>query len=301
MINLQALPADAGTRLDHYLQSRLPEFSRSRLQEWIKAGRVLLNDAPAKPSALLRGHERIVVDPAAPPPLRATPEDLPVEVLYIDSSVVAVNKPAGMVVHAGAGHHSGTLVNALLHHFDHLSAVGGADRPGIVHRLDKLTSGVVLVARTDSAHRALARQFADRSVQKTYLALVHGVVKAGHGRIEAPIERDPVHRTKMTCRTGKGRPALTEYTVLRRGNAHTYVSVDLHTGRTHQIRVHMASIGHPIAGDDLYGPKERLPLGRYFLHAHRVRFTSPAGGEPVSVEAPLPAALAGVLDRLLGA
>lgn len=301
MINLQALPADAGTRLDHYLQSRLPEYSRSRLQEWIRGGRVTVDGRDAKPSALLRGNERIVVEPAAPPPLRAAPEDLPVEVLYVDSAVVAVNKPAGMVVHLGAGHSSGTLVNALLHHFQRLSEVGGSDRPGIVHRLDKLTSGVVLVARTDAAHRALARQFAERTVRKTYLALVHGVISGDRGRIDAPIERDPVHRTKMTCRTGKGRPALTEYTVLGRGRGYTYLKVDLHTGRTHQIRVHMASIGHPIAGDDLYGPRERSPLGRYFLHAHRVVFISPATGATVTVEAPLPAELVVAHDRLLGA
>ncbi|MBL8292361.1 MAG: RluA family pseudouridine synthase [Bryobacterales bacterium] len=297
MINLQTAPSDAGTRLDHYLQSRLPQYSRSRLQQWIKAGRVTVDDAPAKPSALLKGQERIAVAPEAPPRLHATPEDLPVEVLYSDASVLAVNKPAGMVVHLGAGHHSGTLVNALLHHFEHLSEVGGTDRPGIVHRLDKLTSGIVLVARTDAAHRALARQFAERTVKKIYLALVHGVVKQDHGRISAPIERDPVHRMRMTCRTGRGRAAFTDYTVLRRGKAHTYLSVDLHTGRTHQIRVHMASLGHPIAGDDVYGPKEREPLGRYFLHAHRVKFTSPASGEVVTVEAPLPADLAQVLCR----
>ena len=297
MINLQTAPSDAGTRLDHYLQSRLPQYSRSRLQEWIKGGHVTVDDAPAKPSSLLKGHERIAVTPEAPPPLHATPEDLPVEVLYADPSVFAVNKSAGMVVHLGAGHHSGTLVNALLHHFQHLSEVGGTDRPGIVHRLDKLTSGVVLVARTDAAHRALARQFAERTVKKTYLALVHGVLKQDHGRINAPIERDPVHRMKMTCRTGGGRAALTDYTVLRRGKAHTYLSVDLHTGRTHQIRVHMASLGHPVAGDDVYGPKEREPLGRYFLHAHRVTFTSPASGDIVTVEAPLPDDLTQVLCR----
>jgi len=298
---MQATPADAGTRLDHYLQSRLPEYSRSRLQEWIKAGRVTVEGGPGKPSGLLRGHERITVSPEAPPPLHAEAEDLPVEILYADAAVIAVNKPAGMVVHLGAGHHSGTLVNALVHHFQHLSEVGGADRPGIVHRLDKLTSGVVLVARTDAAHRALARQFAERTVKKTYLGLVHGVIKAERGRVDAPIERDPVHRTKMTCRTGRGRAALTEYTVLRRGPAHTYVSVELHTGRTHQIRAHMASIGHAVAGDDLYGPRERMPLGRYFLHAHRVTFTSPASGERATVEAPLPDDLAEVLARLLGA
>ena len=205
------------------------------------------------------------------------------EVLYEDAAVIAVNKPAGVTVHAGAGQSSGTLVNRLVHRFASLSQLGGELRPGIVHRLDKDTSGVLLVARTDAAHRALAAQFAGRSVEKTYLALVHGRVKAESGRITKPIARDPVRRTRMTARLGSGREALTEYRVRQRFEKLTLLEVRIGTGRTHQIRVHLASIGHPVAGDRLYGaPAAR----RMFLHAWRIGFESPATGARVAVEAP---------------
>jgi len=206
--------------------------------------------------------------------------------------VIAVNKAAGMVVHAGAGTHSGTLVNALLHHFRTLSGVGGDLRPGIVHRLDKQTSGVILVARTDAAHRSLAAQFSGRNVEKVYLALVHGRLSQETGRIEKPITRDPRKRTRMTARLAHGRTALTFYKVLRRFEKFTYLEVRIGTGRTHQIRVHLASLSHPVVGDRLYGAPARIPgqppLDRFFLHAHRIRFTSPSTGRPVTVEAPLP-------------
>jgi len=209
--------------------------------------------------------------------------------------VVAVDKPAGMVVHAGAGVHSGTLVNALLHRFGALSRVGGEMRPGIVHRLDRFTSGVILVAKNDGAHRKLAVQFSGRRVEKLYLALVHGVVKQESGVIDKPIARDPIHRTRMTARLREGRAAHTEYRVLARLPGFTFLEVRIGTGRTHQIRVHMASIGHPVAGDTLYGaPAQvpgRAPLGRFFLHAHRIRFFRPADGEPVTIVSPLPQAL----------
>jgi 23S rRNA pseudouridine1911/1915/1917 synthase len=279
--------SDAGKRLDHYIQEQLPQYSRSRLQSWIKEGRVRVNGAEAKASLTLRDGERVEVSPADLPPLKAAPEALPVEILYEDPSVIAINKPAGLVVHAGAGAHSGTLVNRLVHHFQTLSKVGGELRPGIVHRLDKGTSGVLLVARDDAAHQALAAQFSGRSVEKTYLALVHGRVRQEEGRITLPIARDPVRRTRMTTKLGTGRSALTEYRVLQRLDKFTYLEVRIGTGRTHQIRVHLASIGHPVAGDRLYGapPSE---AERIFLHAHRIAFTSPATGERVTVEAPLP-------------
>ncbi|MBL8230876.1 MAG: RluA family pseudouridine synthase [Bryobacterales bacterium] len=282
-----ATAEDAGKRLDHFLKQAFPEHSRALLQEWIKAGRVQVAGAPAKASLLLRGGEAITVEPAERPPLQATPEDLPVEILYEDSSVIAVNKPAGMVVHAGAGVHSGTLVNALLHRFQQLSSAAGDLRPGIVHRIDKETSGVLLVARNDAAHHQLAAQFSERRVEKVYFAMVDGVVKADRGRIEKPIARDPVHRVKMTARLGSGRAALSEYRVLRRFASHTLVEVRIGTGRTHQIRVHMASIGHPVTGDRLYGGRTAPGLDRFFLHAHRIRFMSPAVGTIVTVEAPL--------------
>ena len=290
MIQLETAPSDAGQRLDSYLHARLPEFSRSRLQEWIATGRVRINGSPQKRSYLLRGAERIQVEPAEPPPLHATPEDLPLEILYEDPSVIAVNKPAGMVVHSGAGVHSGTLVNALLHRFQALSGVAGEFRPGIVHRLDRFTSGVILVARTDAAHRDLAAQFSSRTVQKIYLALVHGRVKADSGRITTPITRDPIRRTRMTSRLARGRSAITEYRVLKRFEKFSLLEVRIGTGRTHQIRVHLASIHHPVAGDKLYGAPAS-PLGRYFLHAQRITFTSPATQDRVTVTAPLPVEL----------
>ena len=278
-------PQDAGKRLDHYLQEQLAQYSRSRLQNWIKAGRVTVNGAVAKASLLLRGGEHIEVSPADLPPLHAAPEDLPLEILYQDAAVIAIDKPAGLVVHAGAGAHSGTLVNRLVHHFAALSHVGGETRPGIVHRLDKGTSGVLLVARNDAAHQALASQFAGRTVEKTYLALVHGRMPAETGRITKPVARDPVRRTRMTTRLANGRSALTEYRVLRRLEKFSYLEVRIGTGRTHQIRVHLASLGHPVAGDRLYGAP---PGERIFLHAWRIAFTRPATGERVAVEAPLP-------------
>jgi 23S rRNA pseudouridine1911/1915/1917 synthase len=301
-MRLTAEASDAGKRLDQMLHERLPEFSRSRIQEWIKGGRVLVDGAPGRSSRLVRGAEIIEVEPAPPVPLHAAPEDIPLAVLYEDEDLVAVDKPAGMVVHAGAGVHSGTLVNALLHKFEALSGVGGPLRPGIVHRLDRYTSGVLLVAKNDAAHRQLAAQFSGRRVEKVYLALVHGRVLRESGRIERPIARDPVHRTRMTARLAEGRAAWSEYRVLRRFARFTFLEVRIGTGRTHQIRVHLASIGHPVAGDALYGAPARVegmpPLGRYFLHAHRIRFRLPSTGEELAVEAPLPASLAEWMEAL---
>ncbi len=277
-----------GTRLDHYLKDRFPGRSRAQLQEWIRAGNVRVDGKPAKSSQLLRGDEQVDVEPAERPPLKATAEDLPVEILYEDESVIAVNKPAGMVVHAGAGVHSGTLVNALLHRFQQLSSTGGELRPGIVHRIDRFTSGVLLVARNDSAHRHLAAQFASRKVEKTYLALVHGKVKLESGHIDKPIARDPVKRIRMTTRLATGRAASSQYHVLERFPAFTLLKVGIGTGRTHQIRVHLSSIGHPVAGDPLYGAPADPRHDRFFLHARRICFESPATGKMVAVEAPLP-------------
>jgi len=197
---MNRLTGEPGKRLDHFLQEQLTQYSRSRIQSWIKEDRVLVDGAPAKSSLLLRGGEAIDISPADLPPLKATAEDLPIEVLYQDAAVIAVNKPAGLTVHAGAGQHDGTLVNRLVHHFQGLSQLGGDERPGIVHRIDKDTSGVLLVARTDAAHRALAAQFSGRTVEKVYLALVNGRVKDDTGRVTKPISRDPVRRIRMTAR-----------------------------------------------------------------------------------------------------
>ena len=301
-MKLHAKKEHAGRRLDHYLQEFLPDYSRSRLQEWIKAGRVLVNGRSERPSHTLRENDLVEVAPAAPTPLAASPEDIPLTILYEDDDVVAIDKPAGMVVHAGAGVRSGTLVNALLHRFGSLSTHGGELRPGIVHRLDRYTSGVLLVAKNDAAHRNLAAQFTARRVRKIYLALVHGVVKPDHGRIEKPIARDPVRRVRMTARLAHGRSAWSEYRVLRRFADFTLLEVRIGTGRTHQIRVHLASIGHPVAGDRLYGAPARVPgrepLGRYFLHAASIGFEQPSTGEPVELSAPLPPELESWMEGL---
>jgi 23S rRNA pseudouridine1911/1915/1917 synthase len=300
MMRLEAEASDAGKRLDHFLQDRLHEFSRSRLQDWIKQGLVLVDgSAKAKASSELRGGEIIEVEPAALPPLKAEPEDLPVDVLYEDDDVVAINKPSGLVVHAGAGHREGTLVNRLVYRFGLLSQVGGEMRPGIVHRLDRETSGVLLVAKTDAAHRNLAEQFANRTTEKIYLALVHGTLSQETGRITSPISRDMIHRTRMTTRNTSGRTALTDYRVLRRFNKLTYLEVRIGTGRTHQIRVHLASIRHPVYGDKLYGaPAAPAGFERFFLHAWRIGFEQPSTSKRIVVEAPLPLELEEVLSRL---
>jgi 23S rRNA pseudouridine1911/1915/1917 synthase len=293
---------DTGKRLDTFLHERLPEFSRSRLQSWIKEGRVLLDGKGARASYIVRPGEKVSLTPAHLPPLKAEPEDLPLKVLYEDADVVVVDKPAGMVVHAGAGHRRGTLVNALLHHIGPLSSVNGDVRPGIVHRLDRDTSGVLVVARTDRAHQALAAQFHDRQVEKIYLALVHGRMKQMQGRIAAPIARDPIRRTRMTARLSSGRSALTEYRVIEAWPAFSSLEVKIGTGRTHQIRVHLSSIGHPVVGDRVYGAPaaiSKLPaLDRFFLHAHRLAFRSPSTGKLVSIESPLPPELSAFLESI---
>lgn len=283
---LKADAADRGKRLDAFLHERLPEYSRSRLQSWIRGGRVRIDGVADKPSTLIRGGEAIELEPANLPALNAYAEDIPLSVLYEDAAVVAIDKPAGMVVHAGAGVHGGTVVNALLHRFSALSTVGGDLRPGIVHRLDRFTSGVLLVAKTDAAHRDLALQFSSRQVEKTYLALVEGALSGG-GHIEKPIARDPANRARMTARLATGRHAITDWKAVERFREFTFLEIRIGTGRTHQIRAHMAALGHPVAGDRLYGAKAS-PWNRYFLHAHRLGFRSPASGERVVVESPLP-------------
>ena len=301
-VRLCAGTEDAGKRLDQVVHEGLPQFSRSRIQQWIRDGRVRVNGRAGRPSRLMRSGETIEVEPEAPPPLHAIAEDIPLQVLYEDDDLVAIDKPAGMVVHAGAGIHSGTLVNALLHRFGALSGVGGALRPGIVHRLDRYTSGVLLVAKNDAAHQALAEQFSGRQVEKIYLALVHGKVKQESGRIDRPITRDPAHRTRMTARLGQGRAAWSEFRVKERFDQFTLLEVRIGTGRTHQIRVHLSNIGHPVAGDTLYGAPAKVegmpPLERFFLHAHQIRFRRPSNGEELVVVSPLPADLGGWLEKL---
>ena len=303
---------DAGQRLDQFLASRL-DVSRARVQELIAAEKIHVNDAPAKPSFKLRGGERItILAPAARPPLRATAEEIPLDILYEDDDLAIINKPAGMMVHAGAGatedqRNRGTLVNALLHHFASLSAVGGDMRPGIVHRLDKETSGLIVVAKNDEAHRKLAEQFARREVKKTYVALVLGWLKKDSGTIAASISRDRVRRTRMTTRQAGGREAVSHYRTVRRLDTpygkFTLIEVKIDTGRTHQIRVHMASLGHPVVGDKLYGapaelkgrakaaPLDPISLPRNFLHSAELELSHPRTGEKIALKSPLPTEL----------
>ena len=312
-LRFKAQATDAGKRLDLFLAEQMPETSRARVQAWVRAGRAQADGAAAKASLRLRGGETINVDPAPAPPLKAFPEAIDLDVLYEDDDLAAINKPAGMTVHAGAGKASGTLVNALLHHFGALSTVGGDVRPGIVHRLDRMTSGVLLIAKNDQAHRSLARQFQSRKVRKIYWALVEGdaskapakgrpveVDGAHWTRLEMPISRDPRQRIKMAARP-QGRTALTDFRMLRRCGKHSLLEVRIGTGRTHQIRVHLSDLGRPVVGDTLYGAA-RLPAGspeptRFYLHAREISFDHPAGGEVMTIEAPLPADFAEMIER----
>ena len=292
----------AGERLDRFTLGLYPGESRARVQDWIERGLVRVNGAVVKASARLRPGDTVEAAPAPPAPLRAEPEAIPLKIIYEDADLVAVDKPAGMGVHAGAGVHAGTLVNALLGRFASLSTLGGELRPGIVHRLDRYTSGLLLVAKHDHAHRLLAAQFAAREVEKVYLTLAHGHFPAAEGRIEKPITRDPVRRVRMTARLEHGRAASTFWRVLRRFAGFTFLEVRIGTGRTHQIRVHLASIGHPVAGDRLYGAPAltpgRPPLERYFLHSHRIRFRQPLTGNWIELVSPLPEDLRAWMEGL---
>ncbi len=296
---------DAGKRLDQFLAARLESVSRARVQELIADGKVLVNDAPAKASLKLRGGERIsVLGEAQRAPLKAIAEEIPLDILYEDDDLAVINKPAGMMVHAGAGatddaRNRGTLVNALLHHLGSLSGVGGELRPGIVHRLDKETSGLIVVAKNDETHRKLSAQFAAREVKKKYVALVHGWVKKDSGTLTQSISRDRVRRIRMTTRAEGGRAAVTHYRVVRRLDTKfgkfTLLDIKIDTGRTHQIRVHAAAMGHPVVGDTMYGaPKQArgknavIGLGRNFLHAGELEFRHPRTGEMVGLKSELP-------------
>ncbi len=302
---LTAASGDVGRRLDLFLAERVPELSRTRLQELIREGHVRVDGRIAKVSHRVSAGETIEIAVLPRPPLEALPEDLPLDLLYVDDDFVVVNKPAGMVVHAGAGHSRGTLVNALLHRLGNLSAAGGALRPGIVHRLDRETSGAMVVARNDKAHEHLSEQFRSRNVRKIYLALVHGKMPRDSGTITLPISRDPRRRTRMTARANQGRHARTDWRAIVRLDRCTLVEAVLHTGRTHQIRAHFAAIGHPVVGDTLYGAPRRLRCGtrdlpvldRNFLHAARIGFSHPSSGVWVEVRAPLPKDLRVYFDQ----
>lgn len=310
------LRAHAGQRLDQFLVFQLPDTSRARVQQLIAQEKVLLNGKPAKASYKLRGDEQIeITGEVTRPRLRATAEEIPLEIIYEDDHLAVINKPAGMMVHAGAGstdnaRNRGTLVNALLHRFGSLSGVGGELRPGIVHRLDKETSGLIVVAKNDVAHRKLAAEFSNRKVKKTYIALVHGALKNNRGTISTSISRDAIRRTRMTTRRSGGREAITHYEVQRRIDSafgkFTLLKLKIETGRTHQIRVHLASIGHPVVGDALYGaPREIRPksgpsisLQRNFLHSAELQFTHPCTLEPLQFSSSIPERLTDFLRHL---
>lgn len=289
-------PVDAGRRLDIFLAKHMPDWSRSQLQRQIRSGSVTVGSRTVyKAGEEVQAGDRITIR-AALRELRAVAEDLPLSIVYEDDDLVVVNKPAGMVVHVGAGVRSGTLVNALLHHIGKLSATGGEHRPGIVHRLDKMTSGLLVVAKNDFAHRKLADQFKGREVHKTYSVLVHGRVASETGKIERDVGRDPRHRTRMKAGGIGARQALTAYRVVQRFPHFTLLEAEPRTGRTHQIRVHFASIGHPVVGDTLYGAPGKIMVGgqpqktleRNFLHAAKLEFRHPRSGEVIRLEAPLP-------------
>lgn len=306
-------PAAAGKRLDAYLAHAIPDISRARVQLLIDAGQVRVNGAPAKASVRLNGGEALEIEgEPQPEPLHATPEDIPLDIPYEDEYLAVVNKPAGMMVHAGAGvsddaRNRGTLVNALLHHLASLSSNGGELRPGIVHRLDKQTSGAIVVAKDDVTHRKLSEMFSERQMTKRYLALVHGRVAKNDVTVNLPIARDLVRRTRMTTRRPDGRTAVSHVHVLERLTTpygpFTLVEVAIETGRTHQIRVHMQALGNPVVGDFLYGAPHRIGTGenalelpRNFLHAAHLDFLHPRTGEQVVVDIPLPEEL----ERFLG-
>jgi 23S rRNA pseudouridine1911/1915/1917 synthase len=327
-ITMTVPPESAGHRLDRFLAASLPDVSRARVQQLISEGKALVNGSPAKASLKLKGGEEITLlgEPSIQP-LRAIPEDIPLDVIYEDADLAVINKPAGMMVHAGAGatddeRNRGTLVNALLHRFGNLSEVGGELRPGIVHRLDKETSGLIVVAKNNTAHRKLALQFSGRNVKKTYIALVHGWPAKDRGTINAAITRDAIRRTRMTTGGHGGRTAVTHWEARERIDSpygkFALLEVRIETGRTHQIRVHMASAGHFIVGDTLYGaPRElsivpsragkpasaqsktgKLSLGRNFLHAARIEFAHPVTGQALAFDAPLPQELQDLLMQL---
>jgi 23S rRNA pseudouridine1911/1915/1917 synthase len=319
-----AAPEAAGLRIDAYLAQALPDISRARVQLLIDSGQVRVEGKPAKAKQKLAGGESIEIEgEPQPPPLHAIPEDIPLEILFEDQYLAVVNKPAGMMVHAGAGttddeRNRGTLVNALLFHLGKLSDVGGDLRPGIVHRLDKQTSGIILVAKDDSTHRKLGEMFSERRVEKTYLALVHGHLAKDNVTVNLPIARDLIRRTRMTTRRAASDPgarsAVSHVTVLERLTTpygpFTLVQVKIETGRTHQIRVHMQSLGHPVVGDFLYGAPHRiianppvkdddgLELERNFLHAAHLVFVHPKTSKTMDIQSPLPPDLMEFLGAL---
>ena len=288
MIKLTIPRDQARQRLDRSLAQALPAFSRARLQTLIRDGLVTLNGKTARPRDPVRNGDVVEVREPEVEKLDAQPETIPLEILFEDDDLLVLNKPAGLVMHPGAGHQQHTLVNALLAHCKNLSGIGGKERPGIVHRLDKETSGALVIAKNDATHRGLSKQFAARTMGKIYLALVAGTPRKNTGVIDKAIERHPVHRQRMSIARRQGRSAKTEYRVLRSSGDVSLVECTLHTGRTHQIRVHLHDLGHPVLGDKLYGGKRAGNFPRQMLHAWKLSFRHPQSGEEMTFEAPVP-------------
>jgi len=288
MIKLEVQSADAGQRLDRFLAQALPAFSRARLQALIREKFVIVNGKPARPRDPVRAGIVIELREPEVAKIDVQPEAMHLDVLFEDDDLLVVNKPAGLVVHPGAGHQEHTLVNALLAHCKNLSGIGGRERPGIVHRLDKETSGVLVIAKNDAIHRDLSKQFADRTTGKIYLALIAGTPRQKTGTIDAPIARHPVHRQRMSIARRAGRAAKTEYRVVRSTGAVSLVECTLHSGRTHQIRVHLHHLGHPVLGDKIYGGKGAGNFARQMLHAWKLSFVHPRTEKLMSFTAPIP-------------
>lgn len=294
------VPEDkAGTRLDVLIGQLDTELTRSRIQKLIGAQAVQVNGGPSKANYRVREGDMIFVELPQPEPLEVKAENIPLDIVYEDADLLVINKPQGMVVHPAAGNYSGTLVNALLEHCHDLSGINGVIRPGIVHRIDKDTSGLLVVAKNDKAHLDLARQLKDHTASRKYLALVHGNIAEPAGVVDAPIGRDPKDRKKMAVVTRNAKPAVTRYNVLERFGEYTLVECCLETGRTHQIRVHMAFLGHPVAGDPVYGPRRNpLNLQGQALHAYSLQFTHPSGGRPMEFTVELPPDFQDLIDKL---
>ena len=283
------VPQQTRLRLDQFLAKQAPQYSRSRLQQLIRGGFVRLNGASTRPREIVRAGDKIDLIEPPPEKIETRPEPIPLNILFEDEDLLVINKQAGLTVHPGAGQREGTLVNALLSHCDTLSGIGGKERPGIVHRLDKETSGCLVVAKNDRAHQELSKQFAARTVQKIYLALVAGKLRKPAGTIEENIARHPVHRQRMRVTSVRGRTAKTEYRVIRASDEASLIECRLHTGRTHQVRVHLHHLGHPILGDKLYASRLAKNFTRQMLHAWKLGFQHPRTGAWKYFEAPLPA------------
>jgi 23S rRNA pseudouridine1911/1915/1917 synthase len=300
MIKLTIPAEQAGTRLDRALAQALPAFSRARLQRLIRDGFATVNGKPTRPRDSVRTGDVVEVREPKLEKLDAEPEAMDLDILFEDEDLLVINKPAGLVVHPGAGNQKHTLVNALLAHCKNLSGIGGKERPGIVHRLDKDTSGALVIAKNDATHRDLSKQFADRTTGKIYLALVAGTPRKSFGVIDAPIARHPVHRKKMSIARRGGRPAKTEYRVLRSSGDVSLIECTIHSGRTHQIRIHLHHLGHPVLGDKLYGSKRAGDFPHQMLHAWKLRFRHPRTEEVMSFEAPVPTDFAQTCESFSG-